>query len=111
MGGILGGGSGGGGLLDPLGILGGGKGGGLLGGGGGGGGLLSKLPDPLGIGKLLFGDKSPDPTQGMQQSQAPVPAGVQYAHQQQSAVAPGYQVSSPMGPTGFGVGGGGGMRR
>ena len=110
MGSILGGGSGGGGLLDPLGILGGGKGGGLL--GGGGGGLLSKLPDPLGIGKLLFGDKNPDPAQqGQPPPQAPVPAGVQYAHQQQSAVAPGYQVSSPMGPTGFGVGGGGGMRR
>lgn len=113
MGGILGGNGGsggGGGLLDPLGLLGGGKGGGLLGGSGGGlGGILSKLPDPLGIGKLLFGDKSPDPTQAPQ-PQAPVPAGVQYAHQQQSPVAPGYQVSSPMGPTGFGVGGGGAPR-
>lgn len=107
MGGILGGGGGGGGgLLDPLGILGGGKGGGgLL--GGGGGGLLSSLPDPLGIGKLLFGDKNPDPTQAAQQPMgAPTPAGVQYAHQQQSPVAPGFNVQSPMGPTGFGVGGG-----
>lgn len=110
MGSILGGSSGGGGgsILDPLGILGGGKsGGGLLGGVGGGiGGLLSGLPDPLGVGKLLFGDKNPDPTQGNQSPGNPVPAGVQYAHQQQSPVSPGYNVSSPMGPTGFGIGGG-----
>lgn len=118
MGGILGGGSGGGGggLLDPLGILGGGKGGGgLLGGGSGGGGLggiLGALPDPLGIGKILFGSKEPDPTKaGAPQPGAPTPAGVQYAHQQQSAVAPGFNVQSPMGPTGFGVGGGGAPRQ
>lgn len=102
MGGILGGGGdsggGGGGLL-----------GGLLGGGGGGGGLLGGLPDPLGIGKLLFGGKDPDPSQsGGPMQQEPTPAGVQYAHQQQSPVAPGYNVASPMGPTGFGTGGGGG---
>jgi len=107
MGGILGGG-GGGLLLDPLGILGGGKGGGGLLGGGGGGGLLSSLPDPLGIGKILFGDKTPDPTHAgpAPMPGAPTPAGVQYAQQQQSPVAPGFNVASPMGPTGFGVGGG-----
>jgi hypothetical protein len=102
MGGLLGGG--------------GGSGGGLLGGGGGSGGgflsdLLGGLPDPLGLGKLLGITKDePEatPPPGMMGPQTP--AGVQFAPQgpPPSGVSydPSQSLNSPMGPTGFGVGGG-----
>jgi hypothetical protein len=106
MGGMLGGGGGSGG--GPL--------GGLLGGGSGGGGgflgnLLGGLPDPLGIGKMLG-------ITGQEEKQAPMgppgpggpPPGVQFAQPPGSGVSQGagQMLNSPMGPTGFGVGGGGG---
>jgi hypothetical protein len=98
-------------------ILGGGGGGGSGGGGlfGNGGSIL----DPLGIFKQTGGSildplnllgqlKGQHPGQGQPGQQPMTPAGVQYAQQQQSPVAPGYNVSSPMGPTGFGTGSGSG---
>ncbi len=100
MGSILGGGSGGG-------------GGGILGGGGGGGGflgnLLGGLPDPLGIGKMLgiTGQDKP-PGEAMQGPPGPPqPEGVQFGPQPSGvSFNPGQMFNSPMGPTGFGVGGG-----
>jgi hypothetical protein len=95
------------------GLLGGGGGGGLGGGGSGGGGflegLLGGLPDPLGLGKMLFGfggDKGA-PAQGQGGGQ-PMPEGMKFMAQPQSGVSqnPGQMYSSPMSPTGFGVGGG-----
>lgn len=98
-------------------ILGGGGGGGLFGGGGSGGGggflegLLGGLPDPLGVGKMLFGFGEEKPQeQGM--SQGPqMPPGMQFMGpgQQQSGVSgvPQDFGKSPMSPTGFGIGGGG----
>jgi hypothetical protein len=106
MGGMLGGGGSGGG--GPL--------GGLLGGGGGGGGgflgnLLGGLPDPLGIGKML-GITGQEEQPGGQMGGPPPggPSGVQFAQQPGSGVSQGagQMLNSPMGPTGFGVGGGGG---
>ncbi len=98
------------------GILGGGGGGGLLGGGGGSGGggflgnLLGGLPDPLGLGKMLFGfgeDKGQDPSMG-QGGGAPPPPGMKFMGPQSGVSQnPGQMYSSPMGPTGFGIGGGG----
>ncbi len=92
--------------------------GGILGGGGGEGGgggflgdLLGGLPDPLGIGKLLgiTKDKEKIPDSPMMgQAPPPLPAGVQYAQQQQpSGVSPDPSTMgmSPMGPVGMGVGG------
>lgn len=83
----------------------------ILGGGGndGGGlaGLLGGLPDPLGIGKLLgiTKDKPDQPTPMPSQGQ---PQGVNFAPQPGSGVSfnPSQMLSSPMGPTGFGVGAG-----
>lgn len=100
-------------------ILGGGSSGGSGGGGlfGGGGSILDPLGifkqtggnilDPLNLMGMLKGQGQPGQGQGGGQ-QPMTPAGVQYAQQQQSPVAPGYNVSSPMGPTGFGVGSGSG---
>lgn len=100
-------------------MLGGGGGGGLLGGGGssggsGGflGGLLGGLPDPLGIGKMLGitggqdkagadappGPPGPPQQQGAQFNGGPPASGVSFN--------PSQILNSPMGPTGFGVGGG-----
>jgi hypothetical protein len=98
---------------------GGGGGGGLLGGGGSGGGggflgnLLGGLPDPLGLGKMLGitgGDKGAAPGGAPQGPMGPPqPSGVQFAQQPASGVSfdPRSMGNSPMGPTGFGVGGGG----
>ena len=98
------------------GLLGGG-GGGLGGGGGSGGGgflegLIGGLPDPLGLGKMLFGfgeDKAA-PGAPMGPGGPPPPAGANFAPQRtpQSGVSydPNQAQFSPMGPTGFGVGGG-----
>jgi hypothetical protein len=95
--------------------------GGILGGGGEGGGggflgdLLGGLPDPLGIGKML-GIVKDEEKQPMGDSPMaggappPLPAGVQYQMQQKpSGVSfdPSSMGNSPMGPTGFGIGGGG----
>ena len=96
----------------------GGGGGGLGGGGGSGGGFLSNLlgglPDPLGVGKMLgitgqqgqqgAGGPPPGPMGPMQPSGvhfngAPPGSGVSYDPRQMG--------NRPMGPTGFGVGGGG----
>jgi hypothetical protein len=88
---------------------GGSGGGGLLGGGNGGGGLLGSLPDPLGIGKLLFGDHGPQGGGMPQQPGPPMPSGVNFAQQPPPSAAsfnPGQAFTSPMGPTGFGIGGG-----
>ncbi len=102
MGNLLGGGSGG-------------SGGGLLGGGGGNGflgGLLGGLPDPLGLGKML-GITGKDEGVPGASAQGPMgqpqPSGVQFAGPPASGVSfdPRSMGSSPMGPTGFGVGGGG----
>ena len=98
------------------GMLGGGGGGGLLGGGGssGGGGflgnLLGGLPDPLGIGKMLGlvpDETAPQNTGGPMGP--PQPAGTSFAPQAPASGAsydPSQAGFSPMGPTGFGVGGG-----
>jgi hypothetical protein len=101
MGGILGGG-------------GGGSGGGLLGGGGGGGflgNLLGGLPDPLGLGKMLgiTGQEEEKPMGQMGPQQPQGPSGVQFAPPAGSGVSQGagQMLNSPMGPTGFRVGGGG----
>lgn len=90
-------------------------GGGNSGGGGGGGllgGILGGLPDPLGIGKMLFGfgeEQGGGPPQGPSAPQGP--SGVNFAQQpQQSSGAsfdPRQMLNSPMGPTGFGIGRGG----
>jgi hypothetical protein len=102
-------------------LLGGGGGGGLLGGGGSGGGggflgnLLGGLPDPLGLGKMLgiTGDKGAAPGGAPQGPMGPPqPSGTQFARipgQPTSGVSfdPSSLGNSPMGPTGFGVGGGG----
>lgn len=102
MGGMNGGGGGG-----PL--------GGLLGGGSGGGGgflgnLLGGLPDPLGIGQMLGITGAKDkPGSNLPPGPPGQPTGVQFAPQPQSGVSggAGQMLNSPMGPTGFGVGGGG----
>lgn len=102
-------------------ILGGGSGdsgGGLFGGAGGGGflqNLLGGLPDPLGVGKMLgITGNEPPPGQGMPQGQE-MPPGMQFMGpgQPQSGVSgvPQDFGKSPMSPTGFGIGGGGGGRR
>lgn len=101
-------------------VGGGGGGGGLLGGGGGGGflgNLLGGLPDPLGLGKMLGitgqkedspgGNGAPPGPMG-----PPQPSGVQFAPypgSPRSGVSfdPRQLGNSPMGPTGFGVGGNG----
>lgn len=98
------------------GLLGGG-GGGLLGGGGGSGGgflgnLLGGLPDPLGIGKMLGITKDePGMGQGGGGPMGPPPAaGTNFAPQAPASGAsydPSQAGFSPMGPTGFGIGGGG----
>ena len=99
-------------------ILGGGGGGGLLGGGGGGGGgflqnLLGGLPDPLGVGKLLgiTGNNEPKGPQGPPPGQQ-MPPGMQFmqpgAPQSGVSGVPSTFQQSPISPTGFGVGGGGG---
>jgi hypothetical protein len=96
-------------------ILGGGGGGGLLGGGSGGGGgflqnLLGGLPDPLGVGKMLGITKDESQMQQAPQGPAPMPPGMQFMQpDQQSGVSgvPQSFGSSPMSPTGFGIGGGG----
>lgn len=104
--GNLAGGGGGGGLLG--GLMGGGSGGG---GGGFLGNLLGGLPDPLGLGKMLGITGQEKPTApgggpaGPQQ-----PSGTQFAGGPQgSGVSfdPKQMLNSPMGPTGFGIGGGG----
>ncbi len=95
-----------------------GGGGGAPGGGGGGGflsGLLGGLPDPLGIGKMLgiTGGQEGQPGGGPQGPMGPPqPSGVQFAPipgSPSSGVSfdPRSLGNSPMGPTGFGVGGGG----
>lgn len=102
---------------DMGGLLGGGGGGGLLGGGGGSGGggflgnLLGGLPDPLGIGKFL-GITKDEPSQGMGGGMMgpPPAAGTNFAPQQPASGVsydPSQAGFSPMGPTGFGIGGGG----
>lgn len=100
MGGMLGGGGGGGGLL----------GGGSGGGGGFLGNLLGGLPDPLGIGKMLFGFGEEPPGQGSGGGMGPpAPQGTSFAPQPPASGAsydPSQAGFSPMGPTGFGVGGG-----
>lgn len=98
------------------GLLGGGGGGGLLGGGGGSGGggflgnLLGGLPDPLGIGKMLGITGQEDPSQGQGGAMGPPPAaGTNFAPQAPASGAsydPSQAGFSPMGPTGFGIGGG-----
>ncbi len=103
-------------------LLGGGGGGGLLGGGGSGGGggflgnLLGGLPDPLGLNKILgiTGGQQAAPPGGAPQSPMgpPQPSGVKFAPlpgAPSSGVSfdPRQLGNSPMGPTGFGVGGGG----
>lgn len=107
MGNLLGGGGGGGG-----GIL-GGLGGGGSGGGGFLGNLLGGLPDPLGIGKMLGitgqEEAAPAPQGPMG---PPMPSGVKFGGSPVSGVSfdPRSLGNSPMGPTGFGVGGGQGQR-
>lgn len=106
MGNLAGGSGGSGGLLG--GLLGGGSGGG---GGGFLGNLLGGLPDPLGIGKMLgiTGQEKP-PGMGGPPPGPPAPAGTQFnGGPQGSGVSfnPSQMLNSPMGPTGFGVGGGG----
>ena len=95
-------------------LLGGGGGGAPSGGGGGGflSGLLGGLPDPLGIGKMLgITGQEQQPQGGMAQGPMgpPQPSGVKFAGQPTSGVSfdPSSMGNSPMGPTGFGVGGGG----
>jgi hypothetical protein len=101
-------------------LLGGGGsgGGGLLGGGGSGGGggflsgLLGGLPDPLGLGKMLgiTGGEETAPGGAPQGPMGPPqPSGVQFSGSPKSGVSfdPSSLGNSPMGPTGFGVGGGG----
>lgn len=102
-------------------ILGGGGGGGLFGGGGEGGGgflqnLLGGLPDPLGVGKMLgITGQEPTADPGAGQPGQQMPPGMQFMGpgQQQSGVSgvPQDFGKSPMSPTGFGIGGGGGGRR
>lgn len=101
-------------------ILGGGGGGGLFGGGGEGGGgflqnLLGGLPDPLGVGKMLgITGQEPAGDPGAGQPGQQMPPGMQFMGpgQQQSGVSgvPQDFGKSPMSPTGFGIGGGGGRR-
>lgn len=110
MGNLLGGGggSGGGGLLG---------GGGSGGGGGFLGGLLGGLPDPLGIGKMLgiTGGEEAAPAAPQGPMGPPQPSGVKFggAPTQTSGVSfdPRSLGNSPMGPTGFGVGGGNSPQR
>lgn len=98
-----------------LGGGGGSGGGGLLGGGGSGGGgflggLLGGLPDPLGIGKMLGITGGEEPAQAAPAGPMgpPQPSGVKFAGSPSSGVSfdPRSMGNSPMGPTGFGVGGG-----
>jgi hypothetical protein len=98
MGGMLGGGGGGSG-----GLLGGGGGGGFL------GNLLGGLPDPLGIGKMLGITGQEEKPMGGPPAPMGPPPGVQFAQPPGSGVSQGagQMLNSPMGPTGFGVGGGG----
>lgn len=110
MGNMLGGGGSGGGPL-----------GGLLGGGGAGGGggflqnLLGGLPDPLGLGKMLGitpggqgGGAPPGGPGGPPGGMAPPPSGAHFnGGPPASGVSfnPAQMLNSPMGPTGFGIGG------
>lgn len=86
--------------------------GGGLGGAPGGGflsNLLGGLPDPLGIGKLLGLTGQPQSPQGAPPAPMgpPPPQGVQFAPQPSGvSVNTSQMANSPMGPTGFRVGGG-----
>ncbi len=100
-------------------ILGGGGGGGLFGGGGSGGGgflqnLLGGLPDPLGVGKMLGITGNEPEKEQVPAGPPPMPPGMEFMapSQQQSGVSgvPQNFGKSPMSPTGFGIGGGGGRR-
>lgn len=97
-------------------LLGGGGGGAPSGGGGGGflSGLLGGLPDPLGIGKMLGitgQEQAPPGGQPQGPMGPPQPSGVKFSMNgtPSSGVSfdPRSLGNSPMGPTGFGVGGGG----
>lgn len=80
------------------------------------GGLLQKILDPAGIFKMLGGQQQQQHHgyQGQGMGGPPPPSGAQFGGQPPASGAsfnPSQVFNSPMGPTGFGVGGGNSGRR